>query len=357
MEADKNSNVVIGILRNEYDGVEDHEKRYLKILEFNNIDYILLSIHDADFWNKVKKIDLFIFKWHHTTNHHQLAKTIMPIIENDINIPCYPDYSTAWHYDDKIRQYYLCRLKEIPYTESWIFWNKTEAYKWIEKAALPVIFKLKEGAASQNVVKITNIPQGKRLIRKMFGRGITSGKIIDWGNVRIKKFQFIKEIKRVAKFFLHWIKGEDHNPFWNKQKNYVLFQKFLSGNDFDTRITVVGDIAYGFRRFNRVNDFRSSGSGIIDYDEKNIDLMFVKTAFEISKKLNSQVMAYDFLYNEDRNPECCEISYAFNDKAIFKCNGYWDDRLNWHEGHYWPQFHQLQFLLKRYDLKQPEITI
>ncbi len=134
---------------------------------------------------------------------------------------------------------------------------------------------------------------------------------------------------------------------------YVLFQEFLPNNDFDTRVTVIGNRAYAFRRFNRKGDFRSSGSGLIDYNIVPIDLNFIKIAFEVSKKLGFQSMAYDFLKDQNGNPLFCEFSYTFNDRALYDCPGYWDENLNFIEGHFWPQYFQLIDLLEISDLKQP----
>ena len=74
----------------------------------------------------------------------------------------------------------------------------------------------------------------------------------------------------------------------NSTKTTVLFQEFLPCNDFDTRITVIGNRAFGFRRFNRANDFRASGSGKIDYDPKNIAPEMVQLAFDVTRRLNVQ---------------------------------------------------------------------
>jgi hypothetical protein len=86
---------------------------------------------------------------------------------------------------------------------------------------------------------------------------------------------------------------------------------------------------------------RASGSGNID----KIDLNLIELALKISKDMNFQSMAYDFLCNEDGSPKICEISYTYVDKAIYDCPCYWDENLNWHEGHFWSEYLQLKDLL------------
>ena len=53
---------------------------------------------------------------------------------------------------------------------------------------------------------------------------------------------------------------------------------------YDTRVTVIGGRAFAFRRFNRDDDFRSSGSGKIDYNMEEIDKRMIKLALKVSKK-------------------------------------------------------------------------
>jgi hypothetical protein len=78
-------------------------------------------------------------------------------------------------------------------------------------------------------------------------------------------------------------------------------------------------------------------------------------AFEITKKMKFQSMAYDFLYDPNGNIEFCEASYTYVDEAVYGCNGYWDSNLNWHDGHFWPQYFQLVDLLKLPKLTMPNI--
>jgi glutathione synthase/RimK-type ligase-like ATP-grasp enzyme len=348
--------MIVGIHPDHNRELSGFVKRYETILSFNNIETQFLHISDKDFFEKVKKLDAFIFRWFHYDYDRQLARIILPLIRDTLNIPTFPDNNTDWHFDDKIRQYYLMKLNGFPMTESWIFWDRQDALDWAEKASYPVVFKLKGGAGSQNVILVKDKTRSRSLIYRMFGKGIKDIGLTDRDSTTMNDFRPVNYAK-----LLYWklkkkLKGESVETFYEKQKNYILFQKFLPGNEYDTRVTVIGERAFAFRRFNRPGDFRSSGSGLIDHDHNKIDPAFVEMAFNVSSKLHFQSMAYDFLYNESRNPEFCEISYSYLDTAVFGCNGFWDRQMNWHEGHYWPQFCQLQDLLNLPDLRQPEIS-
>lgn len=329
-------------------------KKYIEILEYNNIDYIILDINDLDFWEKVKSCTHFIYHWGGFPDQYQIAHCILPIIENELKIPCFPNQRTWWHHDDKIRQYYLLKAHGFPIIDSWIFWEKPQALKWLkEDAQYPLVFKLKSSAGSKDVVLVKNYSHAKKIIKKIFGSGISLGRVPGNINLKFKDFKWSKFIDRQLKTVYRIYKGRDINYQWKKEKNYVYFQKYISDNAYDTRVTIVGNRAFTFRRFNRKNDFRSSGSGRINYEMDKIDSVFINLALEISKTMGFRSMAYDFLW-DNGSPVFCEISYTYQDLAIYNTPGYWDSDLNWHVGHYWPQYFHLVDLLNMPDLKQPE---
>ena len=85
----------------------------------------------------------------------------------------------------------------------------------------------------------------------------------------------------------------------------------------------------------RPGDFRASGSGMILYDKKNFSENTIKLAFDIAERLKTQAVAFDFVYKHG-NPLILEISYAFVKEGYDDCVGYWDKRMNWHEGPFNP---------------------
>ena len=326
---------------------------YCSILDYNNIPWVLLE-YNSSFWQDVKECDYYIHRFIGTDHDMYIARSILPVIENELNIPCYPDIKTHWTYEDKIREYFLMKTKGFPIVNSHIFFDKKTANEWVETCELPMVFKLRAGAGSSNVVLVGSRSKAKKLIRRMFGKGVSDAGIPGMSNLRF--FNLKNLTKHYGIKLLTAIGRYDSWQMWSKHKNYIIFQDFMPGNEFDTRITVIGGRAFAFRRMNRKNDFRSSGSGLIDYDTQKIDMRLVKLALEISAAMEFQSMAYDFLFDKDGNPVFCEFSYTFNDKAIAACPGYWDMDLNFHEGHYWPQFLVLKDLMPGVELKQPDLV-
>jgi len=347
----------VGLYKQHLGGLhKGYLEKYEQILDFNGIDCIWLEASKPDFWEQVSDLDLFIFQWEHYDTPKQVAGSIIPIIQYEMNIPCFPSWETSWHYDDKIKQYYLLKQHGFPIIESYIFWERAEVLKWLESAKMPVIFKLKGGAGSSNVILVKDKWKAMKLVSKMFGQGIRSGRISDNSSLHRKYLRPYKRLRRFAGTAVRKLRGEYKPLYWNIDKDYILFQKFLPNNLYDTRVSIIGERAFAFRRFNRENDFRASGSGNIDYDVNAIDLRAVEIAFDISNRFGFQSMSYDFLFNEDKNLELSEISYTYVDTAVYDCPGYWDKDLHWSEGHFWPQYCQLVDALKMPELKQPELV-
>ncbi len=331
------------------------QQAYDKILAHNGIPSVRLRIDQPDFWEQIRGLSLFIMRFQQLDNDLQQARDILPVVEKDYGISCYPNHATAWHYDDKAKQAFLLKAHGFPMTESWVFYEKQTALEWAKQTDYPVVFKLRGGAGSTNVILVKSSRQASALIRRMFSRGVYPEKFVVSGSVRFKHFNLYREFHHACGNLYRWSKGLDTSPLWQVHKNYALFQKFLPGNEWDTRITVIGDRAFAFRRQVRDDDFRASGSGKINYEMDKIDMRCVEIAFQVSKRMQFQSMAYDFLVNENGDPEFCEISYTYLSSAVHDCPGYWDADLNWHEGHFWPEHLHLMGALGLPDLKAPEM--
>ncbi|MDD4219272.1 MAG: hypothetical protein PHR10_03715 [Sphaerochaetaceae bacterium] len=330
---------------------------YKQILDHNDIPYIDLDINDPGFWNDVKRIDVFMAKIAQTDDDLALAAQIIPVINKFLGVRCFPDYNTVWHYDDKVKQYYLLHSMGYPVIESYIFWDRAKALEWATRTNYPVIFKLKGGAGSVNVKKITKFKQAKGLIEKAFSSGIHPH-YFDLPN-KFKAFNY--DTTKIAKyltkpFYRRLLLGISGYSNYTRHKNYVYFQKYLPDNAWDTRVTIVGSRAFAFRRFVRKNDFRASGSNHYDMSREKIDMRFVEIGFAISQKLGFQSMAYDFIYDENHEPSLIEMSYTYGDYPEFS-TGYWDLQLKWHDGSYIPEYLELVDALNMPDIKQPHIDL
>ena len=72
----------------------------------------------------------------------------------------------------------------------------------------------------------------------------------------------------------------------------------------------------------------------------------MKIAFELSKKLKTQSLGIDFIFDENNNPVIAEMGYGFISKTYSDCKGYWDEQLNWHEEKFYPEDWMIESILK-----------
>lgn len=132
------------------------------------------------------------------------------------------------------------------------------------------------------------------------------------------------------------------------EKGYVYFLDFMPGNSYDTRVVVIGGkYACAERRINRKDDFRASGSGQFSYE--NVDTQIVKTAFEVTKQLKMQSVAFDFVYDINRKPKIVEKCFGFGVKGIKHSPGYFTDDMVWHTADNIPVFEWIiEYVLTKY---------
>lgn len=308
-------------------------ERWIAYCEKNNIAYKLVNAYDSDIVSQIKDCDAFMWHFYHKSYKDQLfAKQLLFSLQT-AGVRVFPDFNTAWHFDDKVGQKYLLEAVGAPLVPSYAFYTKHEALQWINKTDFPKVFKLRGGAGAENVKLVHSKTEARKLVKKAFGQGFkqynaTSSIKERWRKYRLGKSGF----KDVLKGIIRLIFPPDYARMISPEKGYVYFQDFIPNNNFDIRIIVVGEKAFGFKRMVRKNDFRASGSGNFIYSKDDLDERCVRIAFDINKKINSQSIAYDFVFDDNNTPLIVEISYGFIEKVYDACEGYWTTDMQWHAG-------------------------
>lgn len=305
---------------------------WISYLKDKAIPFKLVNCYSTNIIEDLNECDILL--WHH---HHSdakdvvFAKQLLFALEQG-GKKVFPNFNTGWHFDDKVGQKYLLETLQIPTAKSFIFFDKQAALEWAKKAEFPKVFKLRGGAGSSNVRLVENTKDAIRLIRKAFGIGFPS--YDKWGDLQEnwRKYRLGKStLIEVAKSFRRIFYSTKYAKVVGPERGYILFQEFAKENAFDIRVITIGERAFAIKRLVRENDFRASGSGFLVYDPNEIDIRCVKLAFEAAKKLNAQVVAYDFVFKEGA-PLIVEINYGYAHQSYFDCPGYWDSDLTWHDG-------------------------
>lgn len=298
----------------------------------------IVDVYQDDIIEQLRDCDGFMWRFSHPPATRLFAKRLLAVVEKGLGLVVFPDWNTAWHHDDKIAQRYLLEASGIPTARTWVFWKREDALNFCRSAKYPLVIKLAGGASSQNVRLLKDFGEAEYWLNQLFYSGVFSLEQPTSTNL----LEIVKRLRPSARLLL---KGRHPNPgsFFELQKNYMMVQEFLPNNLHDTRVTVIDNRAFAYRRFNRPDDFRASGSGNFNTEPGAIDLEFVRLGFRTAQALGTQSVAIDGLY---RGNECMttEISYSYVSWMVHECPGHWElegdaesGRLIWKTGQMWPE--------------------
>ena len=319
--------------------------RWIEYCDKFHIEYKLVDAYANDIIDQISDCSGFMWRWHHNDYRDQLfARQLILSLESQ-GMAVFPDANTSWHYDDKLGQKYLLESVNAPLVNTYVFYRKAEALAWAKDTDYPKVFKLRGGAGSQNVRLVKSYSAAKQLIHKAFGRGFP---VIDHHALyrdaiwNYKREGGVKNLLRIIKRILTMYTISQNEKMKQSQPGYIYFQEFIPNNTYDDRLVVIGNRCFCLRRYCRKNDFRASGSGLIEYKKELFPKSSIAIAFQTAKLLKSQSIAFDFVYLNNE-PKIVEVSYAYAMGSVYdKCNGYWDDKLEWHGESVNPQYFMIE---------------
>lgn len=325
-------------------------QKWIEYCETRGISYKLVDCYDSDIVAQLAGCTILMWHWAH--NDHKailFARQLICSIEL-MGIKVFPDSQTCWHYDDKVGQKYLLEAIDAPLVPSYVFYKQSDALAWLNTTSFPKVFKLRNGAGSENVLKVASAKKAKQLIRKAFGSGFSARTRLSLLKERVWRFRRDKSIQSlllVAKGLARLAIPTIQEKMFPAERNYAYFQDFLPDNDCDIRVIVIGSRAFAIKRMVREGDFRASGSGKIVYDPSEIPPQCLKIAFDVTSRIYAQCVAYDFVFDAEGEPKIVEIGYAFNVKVYLPCPGYWDQDLNWTPGSFRPEYFMIEDLIDK----------
>jgi hypothetical protein len=296
-----------------------------------------VNVYAADFFEQLAGCDGFMWRFGYSPTPRLFAKRLMPAIEQGLGIPVFPSIETAWHFEDKIAQSYLLHAAGVPTPATWVFWDSKDALDFCRSATYPLVLKLAFGYQSANVRLLNRFDEAAYWIAQLFGPGVTGLRppASWWRDARQRLGGALRHLQRASAY-------EDLD-YCELQHGYFYVQEFVPANEYDIRVTVIGNRAFVFRRFNRPGDFRASGSGRIDWDPHQIDAESVRLAFKAARRLQTQSLAVDLLQHGGRKV-MTEISYTYASWAVRDCPGHWvlegntdGGPLSWIEGRMHPE--------------------
>ena len=296
----------------------------------NNYQFKIVNAYANDILDQLSDCDAFMWHFSHKIyKDHLFAKQLIYVIQKHLGKITYPAINSCWHFDDKIGQRYLLETISTQTIPTSIFYSYHESFQWIKHTSFPKVFKLRSGVASSNVQLVENIKQAKNLSKRAFCNGFQKNSHL----IRIaKRWKQYRNGGCTLKWFLKGLitRCSYKERFDKEEIGYIYFQDFVPDNNYDTRVFVIGNRAVAVKRLNRENDFRASGSGMLIYDNEQIDIEYIKTAFEINRQLNAQSLVFDFMKRKNGQVVLSEISYNCGIESNISYPGFWTNDLQWH---------------------------
>jgi len=311
---------------------------WARCLEARGIEVRWVDLTRADAIAQVAGADGAMWRWGHLPADKRVAPRVLAAIAHVLGIPVLPDHATAWHYDEKLSQYYLLAGAGFPMPPTWIFWDAASAHRWAAAARYPKIFKLSAGSSGLNVAQVRSAEAAGALIDRMFGAGIAGGLVEEAPAAAPPRPTLARRARAAARALLGrpaWTPAPPAPPCWDVERGYAYFQEWVPDNAFDTRVFVTGERVFAYRRFPYPGDFRASrAGGPRDFDPAQIDPRCLELALAISRRYGFQTMAYDIMLFEGE-PVVLEISYTYG-FLHGECPGYWTPGLAWVPRPTWP---------------------
>jgi glutathione synthase/RimK-type ligase-like ATP-grasp enzyme len=329
--------------------------RWIQLLSSRGIPWAPVDVWRNDIIAQLRKCDALMWHVEHASPSEALAAMHILYACRTMGVKTFPSLETIWTFDNKLSQKYVLESAGDKLVPTYVFYDLSSAKAWIEHAAFPKVFKLKCGAGSRNVRLVRTRDEAHRIAKKAFNGGFVAygGNAADavqkamsgQTNLQACLAKAMRAPRTLTKL---WRLRREAA----REKGYVYFQDFVPGNEHDTRVTVIGDKAFAFRRRVRPRDFRASGSGNIDYDQSAIDDQSVRIAFDVADRLATQSLCFDFVHLPSGEPRIIEISYVYVPDCVFATGGYWTKELRFVREAKWPQDVILDDFLESLNVRQ-----
>ncbi len=265
-------------------------------------------------------------------------------LETHLGKVVFPNFKTVWHYDSKIAQSYVFTHAGVPTPPTFASFEYHDAVRCLDRSPPPYVFKGSAGAGSEEVWLVKSLDSARKLVEKTFAYQL-------WREARRASGTAARALSAARLLGRPWMRRRVVDRLLDRDVSRpVYWQQFVDGNPADLRVTVIGRRhACAFWRGNRPNDFRASGSGLIDYSRLVPDDA-LKLCFELTHKMDYDSMAFDLLVHDNKFV-VIEMSYLYLAEAIANAPGIYergeDGSVRFVLGQRWPQELWVEALLTR----------
>ncbi len=312
-------------------------KKFSAALTKNGVSCKPIDVEHNDWLEQIGPVEHVLWRPNLVEPYLRQSTEKLFLLENILGKKVYPNQKTFWHYNNKNAESYLAKVKGIKMPERFVSYSYEDTLQYLQRCRYPLVSKTAGGAGSRNVRLLKDFSTAKKELDYLFNK--------DFKNRSINKI-----LKNC---------GLRHTKY-DMQRYYVHYQEFVPGNVRDFRVTTIGNkYVFAFFRRNRKNDFRASGSGLIEYDRTDHNFAVMQYCLDVSRENGFDTMCYDILYT-DKQFVSVEFSYIFNDKAIYDCPGHYElqnGNLKFVDGNVWPQELIVEYLVKKWSLSSDKSLV
>lgn len=299
----------------------------------NGIEVDMLDLLQTDAIAVLKDYDVLLWHFGNYRYHEMLEARSILYSAKKMGMDVFPDFSEAWHFDDKVAEMYVLQAINAPIPKSQVFYDLGLLKKAIADGQIlfPIVAKLRTGSGSHNVKLIKTKSQLLQYARRMFGRGFNPAPSFVYktsSNIRSSRdwATFKAKAKRIPEF-LRTLAGAKKFP---REKGYVYLQEFIPNDNFDMKVIVLGDKCTGFYRPVRSHDFRASGGGQFVDDPSIFTEQIVCSAFTAADALGMRCVGFDYVIDTRTGEgKIIEMSYGCG-HDVMGSGGYFDRNYQWH---------------------------
>ena len=248
---------------------------YERYLKNNNIKYEYYDIFKSNWIEEAKKYDIIMWRVNSTPVELNIAQSKIYILEKIMGKLTFPSFHEIWQYENKSRASYLYRIYQLPAIETFVTNSSLEAAASMDNYNFPIVAKSDTETSSSGVEKIDNVRKAEKYVKEAFS-----------------------------------VRGRRTIYPYIRQKDYILFQEFIEDAQYDLRIIIIGNKAFGYYRYPNKGDFRASGAG--NYEKKAIPYDAIRIAINVKNCMKSRLMGIDLLYSNKRRKYFIIESSLFN---------------------------------------------
>lgn len=240
----------VGIF-NEFTGLEQN---YVNACRELGVKYEIVDIISTDWIRNVKESDCDGFLVRPSYAKHEwklLYDERIYFVNKVLNRPVYPSYEDIILHENKKFIAYWLKIHNIPHADTWIFYNRNEAFEFLNNhAGFPLIFKPNVGSYSAGIRFLYNKHQAKRITSRLF----TSLGFFNKGYTKWEKSK----------------KGFYLPAMDDRQFNYIMFQKVIDVK-VEWRMIRIGNSYFGHQKLKK-GKFHS-GSGMTGWVDPPVKLL------------------------------------------------------------------------------------